>query len=322
MDSTHRDVDTDVVIVGGGPAGLSAALSLGRARRQVLVVDQARPRNRTAPHMHGVLGHDGLPPLELLEEGRSEVAAYGVRIVVDDAVSARAGEEDVEVTTPSGVIRARHLIVATGLTDVLPEIPGLKEQWGTGAVVCPYCDGWEHRHHVIGVVATSPQSVAQAQLLRQWSDRVIYFPNVVGEPDEPDADALSRRGIRVERGAVAELVTANGRLEGIRLEQRTVPVDVVFTGPTLRPNDALLRSVGAATTDGPAGSWIETDRDGRTSVPRVWAVGNVVDPRANVSVSLGLGSLTAGAVNADLVHEDIAHAPATGSTSLAPVTSR
>ena len=124
-------------------------------------------------------------------EGAERVAAYGVRIVADDAVSARAGEEDVEVTTASGVIRARHLIVATGLTDELPEIPSLTEQWGTGAVVCPYCDGWEHRHHVIGVVATSPQSVAQAQLLRQWSDRVIYFPNVAGEPDDPGAEALA-----------------------------------------------------------------------------------------------------------------------------------
>ncbi|MFP3463949.1 NAD(P)/FAD-dependent oxidoreductase [Leifsonia sp. SIMBA_070] len=317
MNSTHRDVDTDVVIVGGGPAGLSAALSLGRARRQVLVVDQARPRNRTALHMHGVLGHDGLPPLELLEKGRREIAAYGVRVVVGDAVSARADEEGVEVTTDAGTIRARHLIVATGLTDELPEIPGLREQWGTGAVVCPYCDGWEHRHHVIGVVATSAQSVGQAQLLRQWSDRVVYFPNVVGEPDAAEADALARRGIRVERGAVESLVTSNDRLEGIRLAQRTVPVDVVFTGPTLRPNDALLRSLGARAADGPAGSWIDADRDGRTSLPRVWAVGNVVDPRANVSVSLGLGSLTAGAVNAELVQEDITRAPAVGTSPLA-----
>lgn len=322
MDSSSHDFDTDVVIVGGGPAGLSAALSLGRARRRVLVVDQARPRNRTAPHMHGVLGHDGLPPLKLLENGRREIAAYGVRSIIGDAVSARAKEGGIEVRTADSVIRARRLIVATGLTDELPEIPGLREQWGTGAVVCPYCDGWEHRQHVIGVVATSPHSVAQAQLLRQWSDRVVYFANIVGEPDGPEADALARRGIRVERGAVVSLLTANDRLEGIRLEQRTVPVDVVFTAPVLRPNDALLRSLGAATTDGSAGSWIAVDRDGRTSVPRVWAVGNVVDPRANVSVSLGLGSLTAGAVNADLVDEDIANAPGKGSTSLASATIR
>lgn len=110
------------------------------------------------------------------------------------------------------------------------------------------------------------------------------------------------------------LVTSSGRLEGVHLEGRTVPVDVVFTGPALRPNDALLRSLGATTTDGPLGSWIEADRDGRTSVPRVWATGNVVDPRANVSVSLGLGTLTAGAVNADLVQEDIAHAPSVRSS--------
>ena len=168
---------TDVVIVGGGPAGLSAALSLGRARRRVVVVDAGRPRNMTAAHMHGVLGHDGLSPLRLLELGRQEVAGYGVRVIRGDVTAARTDGATVEVDLANETIRTRRLLVATGLDDVLPNIPGLREQWGRGVVVCPYCDGWEHRDDVIGVIATSPHSVEQAQLLRQWSDRIVYFAN-------------------------------------------------------------------------------------------------------------------------------------------------
>ncbi len=314
---------TDVVIVGGGPAGLSAALSLGRARRRVIVVDAGTPRNRTAPHMHGVLGHDGLSPLRLLERGREEVAGYGVRIIRGEVTAVHAGVADggdgaamnvgaaIEVETADEVVRTRRLLVATGLEDVLPDIPGLREQWGRGVVVCPYCDGWEHRNDVIGVVATSPRSIEQAQLLRQWSDRVIYFANGFGEPSAEELAALGRRGIHLELGSVTGLRIDADRVTGVQVGGRVVSVGVVFTGPALRPRDALLRSLGAMTTEGPLGTWVDVDDDGRTSVPGVWAVGNVVNSRSNVSVSMGLGSLVAGALNADLVADDIARTLAT-----------
>ena len=301
---------TDVVIVGGGPAGLSAALSLVRARRRVVVVDAGEPRNMTAAHMHGVLGHDGLPPLRLLELGREEIAGYGGRFVRGAVTAVRADGTGIEVETPDAAIRTRRLLVATGLDDVLPDIPGLREQWGRGVVVCPYCDGWEHRNDVIGVVATSPRSIDQAQLLRQWSDQVVYFANAHGEPTADEMAALERRGIRFEPGRVTGLRIDGDRLTGVELDGRVIPVGVVFTGPTPRPRDALLRSLGAATTEGPLGTWVDVDDDGRTSVPGVWAVGNVVNVRANVPVSMGLGSLVAGALNADLVADDIARASA------------
>ena len=305
---------TDVVIVGGGPAGLSAALSLGRARRRVIVVDAGEPRNLTAAHMHGVLGHDGLSPLRLLELGRKEIAGYGVRLIHGEVTAARTHGPDIEVDTASGTIRTRRLLVATGLDDELPDIPGLREQWGRGVVVCPYCDGWEHRADVIGIVATSPRSIEQAQLLRQWSDRIVYFPNVIGDPAADELDALLRRGISIEPGSVTGLRIEDDRVTGVELDGRVVPVGVVFTGPTLRPRDGLLRSLGAATTDGPNDPWVAIDDDGRTSVPGVWAVGNVVDARANVSVSLGLGSMVAGALISDLVGYDIADSVATSAT--------
>ena len=304
MNSEHEQ--TDVVIVGGGPAGLSAALSLGRARRRVVVVDAGRPRNMTAAHMHGVLGHDGLSPLRLLELGRQEIAGYGVRVIHGDVTATRTDGTDIEVDIADETIPTRRLLVATGLDDVLPEIPGLREQWGRGVVVCPYCDGWEHRDDVIGVIATSLHSVEQAQLLRQWSDRIVYFSNVVGGPDADEVEALVRRSIRIEPGLVTRLSIEDDRVAGVEVDGRVVPVGVVFTGPTLRPRDALLRSLGAAMTDGPSGPWVGIDEDGRTSVPGVWAVGNVVNARSNVSVSMGLGSLVAGALNTDLVAADIA----------------
>lgn len=308
MDSEQQRAD--VVIVGGGPAGLSAALSLGRARRHVVVVDAGRPRNMTAAHMHGVLGHDGLSPLRLLELGRQEAAGYGVRFIDGEVTTARADGAAIEVETAIGTIRTRRLLVATGLDDELPDIPGMRAQWGRGVVVCPYCDGWEHRDDVIGVVATSPRSIEQAQLLRQWSDRVVYFANAFGEPPAEEMEGLVRRGIRFESGAVTGLRIDDDRVTGVEVDGRVVAVGVVFTGPTPRPRDALLRSLGASTTDGPLGPWVDIDEDGRTSVPGVWAVGNVVNVRANVSVSLGLGSLVAGALNADLVADDIARIPA------------
>jgi len=301
----------DVVIVGGGPAGLSAALSLGRARRRVIVVDAGKPRNMTAAHMHGVLGHDGLSPLRLLELGRDEVARYGVRLVHGEVTAVRADGADIEVEIADAVIRTRRLLVATGLEDDLPTISGLREQWGRGVVVCPYCDGWEHRNEIIGVVATSPRSTDQAQLLRQWSDRIIYFANAFGEPPADEMEALVRRGIRFEPGSVTGLRVEDDRVTGVEVDGRVVSVGVVFTGPTPRPRDALLRSLGAATTDSSLGSWVDIDEDGRTSVPGVWAVGNVVNVRSNVPVSMGLGSLVAGALNADLLADDIARTPAT-----------
>ncbi|WP_223627290.1 NAD(P)/FAD-dependent oxidoreductase [Microbacterium sp. EST19A] len=298
--------DIDVVIIGGGPAGLSAALSLGRARRRVIVVDAGKPRNAPAAHMHGVLGHDGLSPSRLLELGRDEIARYGVRIISETASAVRVRDAVIEVDTADGTIRTRRLLVATGLVDELANIPGMQQQWGNGVVMCPYCDGWEHRNDVIGVVATSPESVEQAQTMRQWSDRVIYFPNAIGEPPGEAADALALRGIQVELGIVTGLRIKEKRIVGVDVAGRLIPVGVVFTGTIPRPQDGLLHSLGATTKDGPLGPWVVIDDDGRTSVPGVWAVGNVVDVRANVSVCLGLGSLVAGAINKDLVIDDIA----------------
>ena len=297
----------DVAVVGGGPAGLSAALSLSRARRRVIVFDAGDPRNGVAQHMHGVLGHDGLPPTRLLELGRGEVRRYGGVIVDWRVTTARTRDGTVEVGGPSGAITARRLIVATGLRDGLPDIAGLREQWGRGVVVCPYCDGWERRHHVIGVIAAGPHGLEQAQQLRQWSDRIIYFPNDLDDLSAEAQRSLERRDIRIEHGRVHAVQSRAGRLTAIELPGRSVPVDTIFTQTTLHPRDELLRDLGARTLEDAGDSWVMVDADGRTSVTHVWAVGNVIDRRSNVSVSLGAGTLIAGAVNADLTADDVNH---------------
>ena len=295
----------DVAVVGGGPAGLSAALSLARARRRVIVFDAGDPRNGVAEHMHGVLGHDGMPPTALLERGRGEVQRHGGIVVEGRVGRVRVGPAGIDVDGPSGTVRARRLIVSTGLRDELPEIAGLREQWGRGVVVCPYCDGWERRNDTIGVIATGPKGIDQAHQLRQWSDTIVYFPNDVGEPGAGALRTMEGRGIRVERGRVRAVRSNEGRVEAVQLDDRSVQVESIFTATTLHPRDRLLRELGARTIDDADGSWVEVDADGRTSVEHVWAVGNVVDRRSNVSVSLGAGSLIAGAVNADLTAEDI-----------------
>ncbi len=311
----------DVVIVGGGVAGLSAALNLARARRRVLVVDAGEPRNGVAPHAHGLLGLDGIPPLELLTRGRAEIEGYGGVIRSGHVERAEVHDADVTVVLDDDAEHsARHLLIATGLRDELPDVPGLAQLWGRGVVVCPYCDGWEHRDQRIGVLATGPGSVHQAQLLRQWSDRLVYLTAGEHEPDADAAEALAARGIEVERRPVARVVGRDGVLQRIEFagdagadstDAAALELDVLFTGPTMVPNDVLLRALGAEADTTPLGEWVRVGGDGRTSVDRVWAAGNVVDPRANVPVAIGAGLLVAGALNADLTAEDVAIAVAT-----------
>jgi thioredoxin reductase len=186
----------DVVVVGGGATGLSAALVLGRARRRVVLVDAGVPRNAPAAHMHGFLSQDGVPPGDFLAAGRREVTGYGVELV---AGTVSAIEPGFVVHLPHDVLRARRVLVATGAGDGLPDIPGVGERWGRDVLHCPYCHGWEVRDQPIGVLGTDPVAVQHAQLVRQWSDDVVYFAldPALSASDEAQ---LVARAIRVERG--------------------------------------------------------------------------------------------------------------------------
>jgi thioredoxin reductase len=302
-----RPATHNVVIVGGGAAGLSAALVLGRSRRRVAVVDGGRPRNAPAAHMQGFLSRDGIPPREFLAAGRAEVRRYGVEVIEDEVLEIDAG---FSVRLSGGdVLVARRILIAAGVGDELPDIPGARERWGLDFLHCPYCHGWEMRDQPIGVLATQNGSVQHAQLVRQLSDDVVFFSNTqtVSATERLQLDA---RGISIVDGIVARLVIDDDRLAGVELDDgRVVARKALFMRPTILPHaNVLLDRLGVEVDE--AGS-VVVDSTGRTSTTGVWAAGNVVAPRAQVIAAAGSGNAAAIAINADLVEEDVQHAERT-----------
>ena len=298
----QREVDTyDVAVVGGGAAGLSAALVLGRARRRVVVIDAGAPRNAPAAHLQGFLSRDGLPPADLLTMGRAEVTGYGVELVADRVVRVRAGF--VVGTAAGRALEARRILIATGVHDELPDVPGVRERWGRDLLHCPYCHGWEVRDQPLGVLGTLSGSVQHALLVRQWSDDVVYLAHTA-EPSLTEEAHLEARGIGVVRGEVARLVVGADRLTGVELaDGRLIARSAVFIRPLNRPHaDGLLSGLGCKLDEA---GFARVDATWSTSVPGVWAAGNVVDPRAQVITSAGAGSAAAIAINADLVQDDL-----------------
>ncbi len=294
----------DVVVVGGGAAGLSAALVLGRARRAVVVVDAGNPRNAPSSHMQGFLSRDGMAPADLLATGRTELAGYGVEIVDDRVTSLQAGF--FARLAHGRVLTARRVLLATGVGDLLPDVAGARERWGRDLLHCPYCHGWEVRDRPIGVLGDQPEAVQHAQLVRQWSDDVIFFAHTY-RPTPAERVALGARGVAVVEGAVSRLLVEHDRLTGVELaDGRRIDRSAVFIRPRNVPHaDGLAAGLGCEVD---AGGFVRVDATGRTSAPGVWAAGNVVDPRASVITAAGAGAAAAMALNADLVDEDVANA--------------
>ena len=294
----------DVVVVGGGAAGLSAALVLSRARRRVLVVDAGAPRNAAAAHMHGFLSRDGLPPSELLATGGKEVARYGSTLVADAVVDVERVGDGFELRLAgSSRVSARRLVVATGLRDVLPDVDGLQQRWARDVLHCPYCHGWEVRDRRLGVLGNaSAASIDYAQIVRQWSSDVVLFvpPDTLTDAQQTE---LAARRIEVVEGEVTSVAVTDDVLGGVELaDGRQVSRDALFVPPRFEPNDALLEALGC---DLGADGWVVKDDTGCTSVPGVWVAGNVGNPRAQVVTAAGEGSAAAIAVNADLVADDV-----------------
>jgi thioredoxin reductase len=294
----------DVIVIGGGAAGLSAALVLGRARRRVAVVDGGAPRNAPAAQMHGFLSRDGMSPADLLAVGRDEAAAYGVELISGHVDSIQPGFS--LSLADSERLEARRLLIATGATDELPPIPGLRERWGKDFLHCPYCHGWEVRDQPLGVLGTGTGSVEHAHLIRQWSDDVIFFTHT-HDLTAAEREQLEARGIGVVDGEVRGLVVENDRLRRAVLgDGRTVERDALFVRPELRPHpDGLLGHLGCETD---SLGFLRVDTAGRTSVAGVWAAGNAANPRAQVITAAGEGSAAAISINADLVDEDARNA--------------
>jgi thioredoxin reductase len=298
----------DVVVIGGGAAGLSAALTLGRSRRSVAVVDSGEPRNAPAEGVHNFLTRDGTSPRELLALGRAEVAGYGGVIVEGEVVETGRDRNGFVVTLAGGrTIAARRVLVTTGLVDELPDLPGVRELWGRDVVHCPYCHGWEIRDEPIGVLGLDPRSVHQAMLFRQLSADLVYFVHDAPPPTAEESAQLAARGVRVVPGRVSGLEVEDGRLTGVRLEDgEVVPRRALAVATRMVARGAFLAGLGLKVTpdETGAGDRLEADMMGATAVPGVFVAGNVRNLMATVVTAAADGGNVAAMLNWDLVSED------------------
>ncbi|NKI95629.1 NAD(P)/FAD-dependent oxidoreductase [Rhizobacter sp. SG703] len=270
----------DVIIIGGSFAGLAAALQLGRARRKVTVLDTGLPRNRFAGHSHGLLGHDHKPPLGILAEARQQLARYpAIRLVNARADSISGAIDDFSVLTGDGEsLGARRVILSYGVADQLPDVPGFAESWGTSIVPCPYCDGFEVAGQHWGFVWAGSQSHQSAKLFQHWTDKLTVFAD--GHDIAPDIQAdLARRHISVVDGRIIEIAHHKGHIATVNLDtRRTVAVDVLFAQPRNKPSASLHESLGLATVDTPVGIALRVDERRQTSMPGIYAAGDLTTP--------------------------------------------
>lgn len=283
----------DVIVIGGSFAGLSAAIQLARARQKTLVIDAGSPRNRFADEAHGFLGQDGRAPAVIMRDARCQLLRYPtVEILSGEAHDAAAIEGGFTVGLANGgERRARRLVLATGVADELPAIPGMAERWGATVLHCPYCHGYEVRDLPLGVIAAHPMSAHQATLIPDWGP-TTYFTQGQFEPEPAELHAFAARGIQVERIPVVELLGDAPALDGVRLaDGRVVELSAVFTAPRTRPAAPLAALLRCAHEDGPTGPYVKVDQWGATTVPGVWAAGDAATPMHNATLASAAGVL-------------------------------
>lgn len=293
----------DVIVVGGGFAGLAAATYLGRARRSVLVLDTGRPRNRFAAASHGFLGHDGSAPADILAAARRQLAAYPtVRVVDAEAMSAREGATGFDVPLAGGdTASATKLILAFGLRDILPDVPGLAERWGRSVLHCPYCHGIEFADRPLGVLYAAAKSVHQAQLIAEWGPTTLYL-NGAGPLDGDAMQMLAVRGVSVEPRRIDTLAGGGDALRAVVLaggDER--PIAALYVAPESVLSSPLAAELGCAIEDGPLGQTIRTDPLKATTVDGVFAAGDIARAPHSVSWAVADGVTAGTAMHRSLV---------------------
>lgn len=271
----------DVIIIGGSFAGLAAALQLGRARRKVTVLDTGLPRNRNARHSHGLLGHDHKPPLDILAEARQQLARYPtIRLVNARGDSVCGAIDHFSVLTGDGEsLGARRVILSYGVTDQMPDVPGFAESWGTSVVPCPYCDGFEVAGQHWGLVWSGPQSHQSARLFHDWTDKLTVFADGHDIAPEIKTD-LAHRNIPVIDGRIIEIAHQKGHISTVNLDtRRHIAVDILFAQPRNKPSASLHESLGLATVATPVGIALKVDERRQTSMPGIYAAGDLTTPQ-------------------------------------------
>ena len=283
----------DVLIIGGSFAGLAAAMPLSRARRKVLLVDAGQPRNRFAVASHGFLGQDGVSPAEIMARGRRELAAYPTFNALDGLVETVAGRiDDFTLTLADGrQERARRLILATGISDELPSIPGLRSRWGRTVIHCPYCHGYELGDRPLGVLASGPGSDMKALLVADWGPSTLFTQGAF-QPEPEMAARLAARGVAVEDSPIVELLGPEPELQAARLaDGRVVPLGGLFVAPRTHLTSPVAMHLGCRFANGMTGPYIEVDAWKVTSVPGVYAAGDAASPMHSAPLSVADGAL-------------------------------
>ncbi|RWL85320.1 MAG: NAD(P)/FAD-dependent oxidoreductase [Mesorhizobium sp.] len=293
----------DVIVVGGSFAGLSAAMYAARGRRKVLVIDAGQPRNRFAEHSHGFFGQDGRAPSDILDEARAQLLAYPTVTAIEGraerATVAGSGFE-VEMENGEG-FGATRLVLATGVRDILPDVRGLAGQWGKTVLHCPYCHGYEVAGGPLGVLATGPMSLHQAELISDWGD-VTLFADGLFEPDADQARVLEKRSIRFEPGKVNEVRDTGSDGLLVRLDgNRSASVRALFTAPRNEMASPLAEHLGCAFNEGPLGRAIVADDKQQTSVPGVFAAGDAARMMHNIAFAVSGGAMAGVAAHQSLV---------------------
>ncbi|MDB4943916.1 MAG: Thioredoxin reductase [Labilithrix sp.] len=294
----------DVIIIGGSYAGIAAATQLGRARKDVLVIDAGVRRNRNAAHAHGFFGHDGMPPGEIAARGRAEALAYPTVRWREGEASAAHGIADAFVVTVDGEhLEARRLVLATGVADELPPVPGLAERWGRTAFACPYCHGYELGVGRLGVLASSPFALHSAALVTEWAapGEVTLFLNGAFEPDDAQLADLAERTVNVERRAVTRLTGAAAHVAVVLAGGEQIELEGLFVLPRVRPNGPFAGQLGCALDEGPFGPILATDPMKETSVPGVFACGDVASLQPAIALAVADGVRAGAAVHQSLV---------------------
>lgn len=295
----------DAVVIGGSYAGLSAAIHIARARRSVCVIDTASPRNRFASKSHGFFGQDGAAPAAMIGGAKAQVEAYpGVRTIADAATDVGGADGGFEVALAGGGrVAGRKLVLAFGISDVLPEIPGLAERWGETVLHCPYCHGYEHGDGTLGVLWTAALSAHQAALIADWGATTLYLDGNA----MPEGDArtlLDRRGLTIEPAPIRSLQGEDGTLASLLLDDgRVAEIDALFLAPRSRLNSPIAERLGCALDEGPFGPIIRTDAAKLTSIAGVYAAGDIARAPHNASWAAADGVTAGISLHQSLVFE-------------------
>ncbi|MBB97914.1 MAG: thioredoxin reductase [Rhodobacteraceae bacterium] len=298
-------MEHDVIIIGGSFAGLSAAMQLARARRDVLVLDTGSTRNRFAASSHGFPGQDGRSPAMIREILRAELGKYPtIRFRDAEAMAASRQAEGFAVLLAEGEkVAARRLVLAYGLRDTLPDLPGLSERWGTSVLHCPYCHGYELNGQPVGVLARNELAMHQAMLLPDWGPTTLFTQGVF-DPTSDQRQALVARGVSVEDAPVTGLIGPAPKLDAVRLaDGRDVPLAGLFLAPQTAPTSDLVASLGCRTNDGPTGPYLAVDGMQATSVPGVFAAGDLAAPMANATLAAAAGVMAGGSAHRSLIFD-------------------